>query len=240
MMLLLLAGRNDCVARTLVERWQRHDVRLLTCKDLSTAGWRYSPGEPHAMRVVAQGECIPVDEIDGLLTLLPCVTDKDLPHIVDVDRSYAAAEMTAFLTAFLSEAPFPVINRPSASCLMGPGWRQEQWLCAASRVGMRIGGQCRFTPGLAAFDWREDLEPVAVTVVGDRCIGQVHQVLTMKALRLSAAASVELLTIRFSSPCADALFLDAYLGPDLSEDEVTDALLENLLSRRSLGRRQQQ
>jgi hypothetical protein len=232
-MLLILAGRNDQVARALVERWRSHDARLVTCKDLSTAGWRYSPGEPRASRVVAEGESIPVNEIDALLTRLPCVTDKDLPHIREEDRSYVASEMTAYLTAFLFDATFPVINRPSPTCLMGPGWRQEQWLGAASRVGMRIGEQSRFTPGAAPVISSEDFEPVTVTVVRDRCVGRVDKVLAAQAVRLAAIASVELLAVRFSSPSADALFLDAYLGPDISQDETADALLEDLLARRA-------
>lgn len=111
-MLLILAGRNDQAAGALRERWSAHDARVLTCRDLSTAGWRYSPGEPRASRVVAGGERIPVTEIEGILTRLPSVTADDLPHIAEEDRGYVAAEMTAFLTAFLSEAPFPSSTAP--------------------------------------------------------------------------------------------------------------------------------
>lgn len=115
---------------------------------------------------------------------------------------------------------------------MGPNWRREQWLRAASAVGMRIGRPHRFTHAPAHPDGGADgAGPVTVTVAGGRCVGPVAGALATQARRLAAAAAVELLAVSFSSPDADAAFLDAYLGPDISRDEVADALLENFLAR---------
>ena len=40
--------------------------------------------------------------------------------------------MMAFLASWLNGLPSPVFNRPTPVCLMGPNWRQEQWVHAAA------------------------------------------------------------------------------------------------------------
>ena len=58
-----------------------------------------------------------------------------LPAIAPAARDYCAAEMTAFLSWWLSELRCPVINRPAAGCLAGPGWSVTAWRRAARRAG---------------------------------------------------------------------------------------------------------
>jgi hypothetical protein len=242
-MLLVLASRHDSAAATLVERWRELDARLLTCRDLSTAGWRFCPHEPHLSRAVVGGQIVNCAEIAGVLTRLPSVLPDELPHIVAADRSYVAAEMNAFLTAWLSAIPCTVINRPTASCLMGPNWRQEQWVHAAARAGLRTRAlKFLLKPGNRPTESMRDssveasecvnnsnetdgVSPVLATVVGSRCFGAVDGKLAARALRLAAKAGVELLDVQFSSPDADASFVGAYLGTDISRAHVADALL---------------
>ena len=49
-----------------------------------------------------------------------------------------AAEAMAFLASWLYGLTSPVLNRPTPVCLMGPNWRQEQWVHAAAQIGIPI------------------------------------------------------------------------------------------------------
>lgn len=232
-MLLILSHERDRIAASLAARWSEHDARVVNCRDLTSEGWRYDPRDPEAARAVAGGRAVPAREIDGVLVRLPSITADYLPHIAAADRGYVAAELTAFLTAWLSGAPFPVMNRPTPTCLMGPNWRREQWLHAACRAGMRVGETAYAVkpsssqmPDATAFT-----DGVTLNVVGGRCFGQADENLAAQARRLAAEAGAELLAVEFSGPAADARFVGAYLGPDVSRADVADALLENFMSR---------
>lgn len=226
-MILVLAHADDCAARSLVGRWSDHDARLLTCRDLSNAGWRYYPGEPESSRAVVDDRIVPFEEIDGVVTRLPSVNEDDLPHIVAADRGYVAAEMTAFLVAWLSEAAIPVVNRPTPTCLTGPNWRREQWLHAAALAGMRTRATRRLiTPSRDERPEADDAPGVAATIVGDCCVGPIADVLAAQARRLAELAGVELLTVEFDGPERDAAFVRAYPGADVSQAEIADALAD--------------
>jgi len=64
-----------------------------------------------------------------------------------------------------------------------------------------------------------------VIVVGGRCFGAVEAGLCRQALRLAEAAGVSLLRVSFSGREAGSYFTGAELRPDLSSDEVADAVL---------------
>src|SRR5688572_23214757 len=123
-MLLIIASRYDDSARALARRYG--DAAVLTPADLSRPGWRFINGNAEDSTAVAEGCSVSARSIRGVLTRLPSVTPAELPQIVPTDREYVAAEMNAFLTAWLSELPCRVINRPTALCLAGPAWRREQ------------------------------------------------------------------------------------------------------------------
>ncbi len=53
-------------------------------------------------------------------------------------EAYVSAEMTAFLLSWLSGLDCPILNRPTPNCLSGPGWRQEQWIHLAARLGIPV------------------------------------------------------------------------------------------------------
>jgi hypothetical protein len=241
-MLLVLASLYDHAAEALVERWREHGARLLTCRDLSNAGWRFDPEDARGAFVSAAGEVFHASEIRGVLTRLPSVTPHELPHIVATDREYVAAEMTAFLIAWLSSANFPVINRPTPVCLMGPNWREEQWTYAALRAGMRIRQTTRLLslrtpqPAPPPVEFEEASEGngrtedvrLTLTVAGERCFGGTDETLKAQALRLAKLAGVEFLEVQFSGGRA-AAFVGAYLAPAVSSPEVADALLARFL-----------
>lgn len=228
-MILIVAGRYDKVARALVARWADRGASLLTCEDLSVAGWRYYSDAPQSSTIIVGGLALAAKEVDGVLTRLPCVFDHELVHIVPADRAYVAAEMTAFLMSWLSGLECPVLNRPTPGCLSGPNWRPEQWVHLATQVGIPVRPVPRHvTLSASGAPEAPDPYPVSVTVVGDRCIGQVANSLTAQARRLADAAGVGLLAVRFSGSEPGAAFVGADLWPEIATDGVADAVLDYL------------
>lgn len=229
-MLVVVARSQDQAAQALTARWAPHRAALLSCEDLSTAGWRYPLGAPEASTAVVGGRVVPVDEIAGVLTRLPAVTPQDLGHIVPEDRDYVAAEMTAFLVAWLAALRCPVLNRPTPGFLMGPSWRHEQWVRTAARLDIPVQ-PVRRSSGPAADTAAEHaaVSPATVTVVGTRCFGPVDARLMVQAQRLADAAEVDLLAVHFSGPEAGAAFLAADLWPDVTAPDVAEAILAYLI-----------
>jgi hypothetical protein len=226
----VLAGRGDLAAAALVHRLTADRARLMTCADLAKPGWRVEPSDPTAGRAVLGGELVPTRWITGVLTRLPAVTERELPMIDPADRAYSAAEMTAFLSYWLTALPCPVLNRPTASTLCGPGWRTERWLLAADRLG--IAGQPR-RRRVSAFGTEADCsgsEPVApaeltsVTVVGRRCFGTTEPELARQAQALADAAGVQLLVAHFRRIGPDHQLIDAHPWVDLHQPEITTAI----------------
>jgi hypothetical protein len=230
-MLVIVADRHDVAAEALIRRWGAHDARLLSCADLSTSGWCHCLTDSSVSTAVIDGRVISTGKITGVLTLLPWVTADQINHIIPEDRAYVAAEMTAFLVSWLSELACTVLNRPTPACLTGPGWRPEQWIHAAARMGIPIR-PIRRSVILTAEPLPEDavaeLPPAIVTVVGERCFGEVDGGLILHARRLAAATGVSLLTVHFDGSAGDARLLGAALRPDISSPEIADAILELL------------
>jgi hypothetical protein len=224
-MIIVLASRYDTASRNLVNSWG-DDAQLLTCADLSLRGWRYWPGSHHSAAVIGQ-RVVDSGKIEGVLTRLPCVGEEELWQIVPEDRSYVAAEMTAFLAAWLSGLKCRVLNRPTPSCLMGPYWRQERWLLAASKLGIPINALHRSASALqdALSDDRK-YRPTTVNVVGNQCVGSADKSLYKAARSLAKAAGVELLSAKFASPQAGSEFLGADYWLDVTNPEASDGILQ--------------
>jgi len=227
--LVIVASRTDSHAQLLAERWTTRDARLLTSRDLSTKGWshRLDNGSA-ATAAVVNGCTIASEQITGVLTCVPAITEDELPNVVADDRPFVAAEMTALLIAWLSSLTCPVVNRPTPASLMGPGWYPEQWLRAASDVGIptcpirrrvRRNGEEPLASGQRDF--------VAVTVVGDAYFGDADPKLGDRARQLAKAAGVDLLTVHFLDRGPDARLATAELAVDISRPEIADAILEH-------------
>jgi len=174
------------------------------------------------------GRRVRASEIESVLVRLPYVFVEDLTHIVCADRSYVAQEMTAFLTAWLSELPCPVVNRPTAPCLGGPGWTDEQWLHAACGLGIRSARQAS-GHGLA----NRSLVPpsplrksVTVTIVGPRTFGDAPDSVVEAARRLACAAGTDLLDVHFDGTRAGLRFVAADPWPNVAQPAIADALIE--------------
>ncbi|MTD55244.1 hypothetical protein [Amycolatopsis pithecellobii] len=233
-MIVIVAARTDASASALARRWPRDAARVLTADDLASPGWRVSGGNPATDRAVVQGDIVPVHRITGVLTRIPAITEGELPVLAPEDRSYAAGEMTAFLSYWLSSLDCPVLNRPSAAGLCAPGWRSEQWVHTAGKLGLPVRARQRRVP---AFDPARPPphpdrpgEQVTVTVVGDRCAGAEDETLRGWARTLAAAAGVDLLSVVFSRP--GPAFVDAHPWVDLHDEDTATAILDHFTAGR--------
>jgi hypothetical protein len=225
-----LASAADDVALSLPNRLSRSDVVVVTPGDLSQPGWCYLPGTC-ASTIVAAGEVLGSEEIAAVVTRLPWVSEFELPQIVPSDRAYVAAEMGAFLLAWLSELACPVANRPRPNCLCGPFWRHERWVAEAARAGLAVEPVRR----LVSADGAQYLPStcrsrISITVVGERCFGKADEQLLEQALCLARATGVETLTVHFSDTGAGMRFFTANPWPCLEDDEVASALLDHLVA----------
>jgi hypothetical protein len=230
--IVIVARDNDPVARSLASQWIEHGVALLTPRDLSLAGWRHAPGAIDQDMTIVGKRQIPCRAITGIVTRLPCVCEQDVAHIVPEDRAYVASEMTAFLLSWLAGFDCPLLNRPTSTCLSGPGWRAERWVGLAGRLGIPV---C-----LVSRRAKRNNDPVpryerqsrwTVTVIGDDCLESVNGALADHARRLAKAANVHLLRVRFGEIDGKPRFLDADPRPDISSDHAAGAVYEYLRTR---------
>jgi hypothetical protein len=236
--IVIFASRHDPDASSLVARWAIHNASLLTCEDLSVAGWRHYLGSSEeASTAIVGGRTISVGEIRGVLVRWPGVFEQELLHIDEADRGYVAGEMRAFLVAWLLALQCPVINRPTPVNLSGPHWRLEQWTHAASRLGIPVQPARRHIAlGRAVTMDDPPARRATVTVVGERTFGATDAELHRQARSLAGAAGVSLLGVSFSGPEAGSLFAGANLIPAISSDETADAVLSLLLGERGAQR----
>ena len=100
-MLILLASERDEQARALATRYARDGLRMLIPANLSRPGWRWRNADPRGTVALIDGERVFPNEIDGVITRLPWVLPCDLPDIQACEQEYVAAEINAFLLAWL-------------------------------------------------------------------------------------------------------------------------------------------
>ena len=225
---MIVASRWDEAAATLAERWAGYGCRLLTPDDLSEPGWRYRVGRAGESRAVADGQPLDAADIAGLLVRLPGVSGRELLRIDTEHRDYAAAEMHAFLAAWLTELPCPVLNRPTPGCLAGPAWRPEQWTHAAAGLGIPTLPITRSEDVTGQVDADAGAGRLSVTVVSGRPVGAPPELLVDRALRLAAAAGVDLLTAVFTHE-EEPRLIGASPWPDIGDDAVADAIRNVLI-----------
>jgi hypothetical protein len=181
-MKLVLAHAGDDEA---VRIARELDARLMTPRALSQPGWRHYPVGGGTDTLFLDGEVIAASAIHGVVTRIAAVQLADLPHIREADRGYIAAEMTAFLLSFLGGLHCPVINRPTATSLMGPGWTPVRWRAAAHASGFA----CDADTTAAAL----------VVVVGEHCFGAPDPSSEAAARALARLARVQLLGMQVAA-----------------------------------------
>jgi hypothetical protein len=228
--IVIFASRYDKSASSLVERWKNYDASLLTCDDLSVAGWRHFLNAEGHERAVVNGKIVDVADIDAVLIRWPGVFAPELIQIAAPDRDYVASEMMAFLVSWFSSLACPVINKPTPVNLTGPAWRLEQWTYAAARLGIPVNPARRHVARDINIELAVEPAPATVTVVGDRCFGNVEPLLHDQSRQLACAARVSLLKVGFTGREAGSSLATVDLVPDLT-DEVIDATLDLLIHR---------
>ncbi|MGH8432196.1 MAG: hypothetical protein ACREUF_17520 [Solimonas sp.] len=135
-----------------------------------------------------------------------------------------AAEMTAFLLAFLTGLSVRVANRPSPLCLCGEYWRDEKWRRAAHSLGLATRPIHRKV--VLGDTATEEPTGTVVTMVGGGCVGEaVDDALAAAARRLAQMAGAELLAVEFDGPHAGAAIRRASPLVDLSDPQVAAAVL---------------
>lgn len=239
-MIVIVASRADGAAHRAAARWRSVPARLLTVDDLTSPGWRIYTDDPARSRAVVEGEVVATDDIKGVLTRAPAITERELPMLAAEDRQYAATEMTAFLVYWLSSLRCRVLNRPSAASLCGPTWRSEQWTLTAARLGLEAEPRHRHVRGFdedaAAAPYRPAApqrpapDEFSVTVIGERCFGTDDGAVADHARALADAAGVEMLVVRFAGSRSEPRFVDAHRWVDLRDEALADALLAHLTS----------
>jgi len=227
-MIVVVAGRFDRVAADLVLDWAAHGAAILGPEDVSRRGWRHDVHTPDDGVAVVEGQPIAVSAIDAVIVRRPAIFEHELLGIVPADRQYVAAEATAFLIAWLASRKCPVFNRATATSLSGPNFRPEQWVRLAWTIGIPASAVARHVPAQEAVAQAPRRVPVAVTVVDDRCLGEVDASLHEAARCLARASGMTLCDFLFDGPDGDAKFLTANPWPDLSRAEVREALLESV------------
>jgi hypothetical protein len=238
-MFVVLAYAHDTGARALVQHWRAdgEDAALLTCADLSRPGWRHSGGVASGQAVI-DGQLIATRDIRAVITRIPAVAEAELVHVHEDDRRYAAAEMQAFLLAWLMSLECPVLNRPTPSNLAGPSWSVPQWVRRARRLGLAarpVRQRLVYAPGVPhGNDCRIDPNAIFVDVVGERAFlvsGRPprarEDALARAAIALTQNAGVELLRVYFEHGSEQRpVFVEAGLWIDIDAESIAEALID--------------
>jgi hypothetical protein len=183
--LLILARRGDPAVRTLRQQAARRLMHA-SVADLSRVGWKFVVGHPDRASACVAGRGVPVAGIAAVLCRIHSVLPGDLQHLHEDDRAYAAAEMTAFLRAWLGHFPGTRFNEPTWTSLAGPAWHPLQWTWIAARLGVPVSGGSQ-----------PEHDVTTVIVVGEEAVGFSDPTLVDYALRIARAARSRLLSLQF-------------------------------------------
>jgi hypothetical protein len=229
---LILAHASDAPARALAVRWG-DDALLLTPADLHARAWQLDLGRG-GIATAAIGPDLPVTSV---LSRLGGISPAELRRVQPEDRDYAAAELTAFLLAWLDACACPVLNRPGPGSLNGPGWRPEQWIAAAARAGLAVRAVHRHiefmgAPQPAPVDPMNSLgmnsidpvNSVSVTVVGQKWFGAVPESTGRRLCELARATGTPLLEAVLAGSDPESAVLAASAWPDIGKPQVADAV----------------
>lgn len=211
-MILVVGSALDSATRDLVRAWSGSGALLLSAEDLCTSGWEFSPLAAGAGFFVAEGAKRAVAGVRGVIVRRPAVTAEELPWIAADDRRYVAAEINAFLVAWLAALPCVVLNRPTPTSLCGPAWSQSHWRIAAARGGLRW----------SVGDGESAL--VDVVVCGDAQQGAASDEQRRAGRALAQLSGTELLGVRFRADGIAAVTLQ----PQLLLPAVREMVLSRL------------
>lgn len=212
--LLLLAREEDSSIRVFQQR-ARYRVMHASIADLSCAGWRYVGGCPERATACAGGRTISATQITAVLCRISHVAASDLRTIHADDREYAAAEMTAFLRAWLAQFQGELCNEPTWMSLAGPGWHPLQWTWIVSHLGVPVMSEAQRVRAAS-------MHCETATVSGGEVFGVTDPTLIEYSLRIARAEKARSLAICFVH---DDEWRFASADPCPQLDETTAAAL---------------
>lgn len=227
-MIIVMASAVDPHAAALLPHFRKLEARLLTPADLSHRGWVVRTDRPLGGCLVAGGERIALDHVQGVVSLLPAVFPQELVAIEEPARAYAAQEMTAFLRYVLTSLPCPVLNQATAGSLCGPLWRPERWLQVAASCGIATDVWHRRSGD--ALEAQTDEGLVTMTLIGNEMVDRSFNHFRVIMRTLARAASVGMLSARFRLSDRGPLFCGADVCPQLSGPRAA-ALIEKYFVR---------
>jgi hypothetical protein len=207
-MILVLASAVNEDARTFASELACVTAAsVLTCRDLAEEPSDFRHPDFHASSLTVAGRKIAVQEIDGIVNLLPTVLPDELFFYPPEEREYQAAEFQALLTFFLSALACPVVNRPSPQSLNGPCSSAIAWRCFARREGLAVAPIKLDTDDIQHFfESRRPEQTFEVTCLGGSLITSSGTDADRMTVELSKKAKVEYLR---------AIFEDCEDGPRL-------------------------
>jgi hypothetical protein len=229
---LILAHAGDAPARRLAARWG-DGAMLLTPGQLYTRSWELRLDTGGAARSTVRwpgsgGR----PQIEAVVCRLGGIGPAELGRVRPEDREYAAAELTAFLFAWLSACPCPVLNPPGTGSLNGPGWQAEHWLRAAAQAGLPVRETHRLvmpgTPAAAMPPPMREPSAAEVILVAGECLGPVSAANQQKLRDLSDAAGTPLLRVALDGAGPGAAVTEISAWPDLGAPGVALALERTL------------
>jgi hypothetical protein len=213
--LLLLVARDDDPIVAVLERHAGRQVVHARPADFSREGWRYRSNRPDLAGAFAGGRRVAAAECAAVLCRVAAVVSSDLPHLDPQDRHYAAAEITAFLHAWLLQFRGMRCNEPTWMSLSGPAWHPLQMANIVGGLGI---------PATAASGDRE----ATAVVVGSKVFATPDPVLIDYSRRIARECRSNLLALRFVHD-GGWKFQSLDSNPAIDADQVStllDALLQ--------------
>jgi hypothetical protein len=117
------------------------ETAIVVPAHLAQPGWIYEVGIGERAQLIASTGILAATDISAVLTRIGRIWPTELVHISPNDREFVASEMTAFLAALLNELPCTIVNRPTATCLLGPPWTAEHWERIAAEADFPVCGR---------------------------------------------------------------------------------------------------
>lgn len=225
--IIIIAGIYDANAQKVVKDWsdKGYVVKLITTKSITSNKFTCEFGtDSKKSSVVLDGVRYDEDDIEAIVTLLPCVTSYELPFIKDEDRNYVAQEIQAFLLGFLLKFDSCVINKSTASSLIGVSWRPYKWLLEMEKIGLKVGRNFNFTQINHEIKRLNDVKKVQI--VGDKIIGTSNSDFITKLKKITEKFSTKLLTVEYGFLKDRYGILKVYPMVDIGNGAVSDALLD--------------
>lgn len=219
---LVIARRGDEAARAFADQHQGF-AYLVTPPEIVKLGWSFRPGYPTRSAAYVANRKVRLDEVSGVLCRLAWVHESDLPHVTSQDRVYVAAELSAFLLAWLTDLPCRVVNRATPQCLCGPGWRHEQWILTAASLGIPVQESIRSTLPMMSDRVVAEASTI-VTLIESAAFGTTDNVLIEQTRSLASAAGVDLLQAGFSRKVDHHALLYVNLWPDVASEQISAAV----------------